>query len=35
MPVKVAENPLDCVAEGTGKRLEITMPNEYYRSRRR
>ena len=35
MPVKVAENPLDCVVEGTGKRLEITMPNEYYRSRRR
>lgn len=35
MPVKVAETPLDCVVEGTGKRLEITMPNEYYRSRRR
>ena len=35
MPVKVAENPLDCVVEGTGKRLEIAMPNEYYRSRRR
>lgn len=35
MPVKVAENPLDCVVEGTGKRLELMMPNEYYRSRRR
>lgn len=35
MPVHVAERPLDCVVEGTGKRLEIVMPNEYYRSRRR
>ena len=25
MPVNVAENPLDCVVDGTGKRLEITM----------
>lgn len=35
MPVHVAERPLDCVVEGTGKRLEVVMPNEYYRSRRR
>ena len=35
MPVYVAENPLDCVADGTGKRLEITMPKEYYKARKR
>ncbi|MDR1467132.1 MAG: rod shape-determining protein [Oscillospiraceae bacterium] len=35
MPVRVAENPLDCVVDGTGKRLEITMPVEYYRSLKR
>jgi len=35
MPVHVAENPLDCVVDGTGKRLEITMPAEYYRARKR
>lgn len=35
MPVHVAENPLDCVVDGTGKRLEITMPTEYYKARRR
>ena len=35
MPVHVAERPLDCVVDGTGKRLEVTMPNEYYKSRRR
>ena len=35
MPVHVAESPLDCVVDGTGKRLEVTMPNEYYKSRRR
>lgn len=34
MPVYIAENPLDCVADGTGKCLEITMPKEYYRSRK-
>ena len=32
MPVHVAETPLDCVVDGTGKRLEITMPNEYYKA---
>ncbi len=35
MPVNVAENPLDCVVDGTGKRLEISMPAEYYRARKR
>lgn len=35
MPVHVADNPLDCVADGTGKRLEITLPRDYYRARRK
>ncbi len=35
MPVQIAERPLDCVVDGTGKRLELTMPHEYYRSRRK
>ena len=35
MPVHVAENPLDCVAHGTGKRLEVSMPNVYYKNNRR
>lgn len=35
MPVHVAERPLDCVVDGTGKRLEITMPSEYYKTRKR
>lgn len=35
MPVNIAENPLDCVVDGTGKRLEISMPAEYYRARKR
>lgn len=35
MPVHVAETPLDCVVTGTGKRLELSMPSEYYKSRRR
>ncbi len=35
MPVHVAERPLDCVVDGTGKRLEINMPAEYYKSRKR
>ena len=35
MPVHVVETPLDCVVTGTGKRLEISMPSEYYKSRRR
>ena len=30
MPVHVAEDPLDCVVNGTGKQLEITMPSSYY-----
>lgn len=35
MPVFVAENPLDCVVDGTGKRLELIMPKEYYKSRKK
>lgn len=35
MPVYVAEDPLDCVAAGTGKRLEMTMPKEYYKAFKR
>lgn len=31
MVVHVAENPLDCVVDGTGKRLEIVLPKDYYR----
>lgn len=31
MTVHVAENPLDCVVNGTGKRLEIVLPKDYYR----
>lgn len=34
MPVHVAENAIDCVAEGTGKRLEIHLPS-YYKGRRK
>ncbi|MDO4731355.1 MAG: rod shape-determining protein [Clostridia bacterium] len=29
IPVKIADEPLDCVAEGTGKRLELVMPREF------
>ncbi len=32
MPVNVAENPLDCVVNGTGKQLEVNMPASYYRA---
>ncbi len=35
MPVNVAEDPLDCVAAGTGKRLEIDLPSDYYKGRKR
>ncbi|MDR1254356.1 MAG: rod shape-determining protein [Oscillospiraceae bacterium] len=35
MPVTVADNPLDCVAEGTGRRLELVMPSEYYKAKKR
>ena len=34
MPVHVAERPLDCVADGTGKRLDINLPSSYYKARR-
>jgi len=35
MPVHVAERPLDCVVDGAGRRLEITMPAGYYKNRKR
>lgn len=35
MPVNVAENPLDCVVDGTGKSLEITLPKEYYKANKK
>jgi len=35
MPVYVADNPLDCVVDGTGKRLDSDIPIQYYASRRR
>ena len=35
LPVHVAERPLDCVVEGTGKSLEIELPKSYYRNGRR
>ena len=35
MPVNVADEPLDCVAAGTGKRLEIDLPSDYYKGRKR
>ena len=35
IPVHVAERPLDCVVEGTGKSLEIELPKSYYRNARR
>ena len=34
MPVHVADSPLDCVVDGTGKRLEVSMPSSYYKARR-
>ena len=35
MPVIVADKPLDCVVDGTGKRLETDLPHEYYKARRK
>ena len=35
MPVNVAENPLDCVVNGTGKQLEVSMPSSYYKANAR
>lgn len=35
MLVNIAESPLDCVADGTGKRLDLVMPKNYYKARRR
>lgn len=34
MPVYIAERPLDCVVDGTGKCLEVSMPREYYKVRK-
>lgn len=31
--VHVAENPLDCVVDGTGKRLDLVLPRGYYKSK--
>lgn len=33
MIVHVAENPLDCVVDGTGKRLELSLPRSYYKNK--
>ena len=33
MPVHVAEHPLDCVAEGTGRMLDISSTGSYWRVR--
>ena len=33
MPVRIADNPLDCVVEGTAKRLEANLPFDTYQSR--
>ena len=35
IPVHVAERPLDCVVEGTGKSLEVELPKARYRSRKK
>ena len=35
MPVYVADSPLDCVVDGTGKRLDISMPSAYYKNNKR
>lgn len=32
MPVHVADEPLDCVVNGTGKLLEVNMPASYYKA---
>lgn len=34
MPVHIAERPLDCVVDGTGKRLDVVMPSAYWVARR-
>ena len=35
MPVHVAEDPLDCVVNGTGKQLEVNMPSSYYKENKK
>lgn len=32
MPVHVADEPLDCVVNGTGKLLDVNMPASYYKA---
>lgn len=32
MPIHIAERPLDCVVDGTGKCLDIAIPKEYYKT---
>ena len=32
IPVHIAERPLDCVAEGTGKSLEVDLPKSFYKA---
>lgn len=34
MPVHVADSPLDCVVDGTGKMLEVNLPSSYYKARK-
>jgi actin-like ATPase involved in cell morphogenesis len=34
MPVHVAENPLDCVVNGTGKCLDLGMTSNFRSNRR-
>ena len=35
MPVHVADEPLDCVVNGTGKQLEVEMPSSYYKQNKK
>ncbi|HEX3038005.1 MAG TPA: rod shape-determining protein [Oscillospiraceae bacterium] len=35
MPVHIADNPLDCVVNGTGKRLEVNLPASYYKANKK
>ena len=33
-PVHVADSPLDCVVNGTGKQLDVNMPASYYKNKK-
>jgi len=35
IPVNIAERPLDCVVEGTGKSLEVDLPKSYRRANKK